>query len=138
MHRFCLDALLLNINFYSTTLLYIFLSVSCYGQILFAFQIHKRLLKEMTLKENEIIRLNDIVRNLREEKALIQEKLSYAQKQIAICMNRIKELDYKVDELSDTIEVSDKENAGFYTFNIIIFYFPVYLYNRKKMAPLNF
>uniref|UniRef100_A0A1I8N206 Uncharacterized protein n=1 Tax=Musca domestica TaxID=7370 RepID=A0A1I8N206_MUSDO len=70
-------------------------------------QIHKRLLKEMTLKENEIIRLNDIVRNLREEKALIQEKLSYAQKQIAICMNRIKELDYKVDELSDTIEKRD-------------------------------
>ncbi|XP_061392877.1 centromere-associated protein E [Musca vetustissima] len=70
-------------------------------------QIHKRLLKEMTLKENEIIKLNDVVGKLREEKALVQEKLSYAQKQIAICMNRIKELDYKVDELSDTIEKRD-------------------------------
>ncbi|XP_073830569.1 mushroom body defect isoform X2 [Musca autumnalis] len=70
-------------------------------------QIQKRLIKEMTLKENEIIKLTDVVRNLREEKALVQEKLSYAQKQIVICMNRIKELDYKVDELSDTIEKKD-------------------------------
>ncbi|XP_075156048.1 mushroom body defect isoform X3 [Haematobia irritans] len=67
-------------------------------------QMQKRLLKEISTKEHEIIKLNDIVRTLREEKALIQEKLSYAEKQILICMNRISELDFKVDELKEEIE----------------------------------
>lgn len=60
----------------------------------------------MSKKEQEIIKLSDNVRTLREEKSLVEEKLNYAEKQIVVCMNRIKELDFKVDELKDELDVS--------------------------------
>lgn len=69
----------------------------------------KRVLKELSQKEQEIIKLSDNVRTLREEKALVGDKLNYAEKQIVLCMNRIKDLDFKVDELSDELEVSQME-----------------------------
>ncbi|XP_013118955.2 golgin subfamily B member 1 isoform X1 [Stomoxys calcitrans] len=67
-------------------------------------QLQKRLLKEISAKEDEIFKLNDIGRTLREEKSLIQEKLSYAEKQIVICMSRITELEFKIEELNEEIE----------------------------------
>lgn len=62
----------------------------------------------MALKESELTKVSDHVRTLRDEKSLVQEKLSYAEKQIVMCMNRIKDLEFKVDELSDEIEVKFK------------------------------
>lgn len=88
----------------------------------------------MTLKENEIIKLNDIVRSLREEKALVQEKLSYAEKQIVMCMNRIRELDFKVDELSDEIEVGFQKYVLSSKNTISVIFIP---FCRKRTARLN-
>ncbi|KAM7347653.1 mushroom body defect isoform 3-T3 [Cochliomyia hominivorax] len=67
-------------------------------------QIQKRLLKELNQKEQEIIKLSDILRTLKEEKALVEEKRIYAEKQIILCKNRIQELDFKVDELTEELE----------------------------------
>ncbi|XP_029408969.2 major antigen isoform X2 [Bactrocera dorsalis] len=70
-------------------------------------QMKRRLCREVAQKETEIAKLNEVLGNLREEKNLVQEKLRHAEKQIMVCMNRITELDLKVDEL--TTELEQKE-----------------------------
>ncbi|XP_039959028.1 rootletin isoform X2 [Bactrocera tryoni] len=70
-------------------------------------QMKRRLCREVSQKETEIAKLNEVLGNLREEKNLVQEKLRHAEKQIMVCMNRITELDLKVDEL--TTELEQKE-----------------------------
>ncbi|XP_036231926.2 GRIP and coiled-coil domain-containing protein 2 isoform X1 [Bactrocera oleae] len=72
-----------------------------------AEQMKRRLCREVAQKETEIAKLNDVLGNLREDKNLVQEKLCHAEKQIMFCMNRITELDLKVDEL--TTELEQKE-----------------------------
>ncbi|XP_017477932.1 PREDICTED: major antigen isoform X2 [Rhagoletis zephyria] len=70
-------------------------------------QMKRRLCKEVAQKEEEIAKLNEVLGNMKEEKSLVQEKLRFAEKQIVVCMDRITELDFKVDEL--TTELEQKE-----------------------------
>ncbi|XP_004529555.1 major antigen isoform X2 [Ceratitis capitata] len=71
-------------------------------------QIKRRLCKEVAQKEAEVAKLNDLLGNLREEKNLVQEKLHCADKRIRIFSDRIKELEFRVDEL--TAELERKEH----------------------------
>uniref|UniRef100_A0A0A1XBU1 Myosin-7 n=1 Tax=Zeugodacus cucurbitae TaxID=28588 RepID=A0A0A1XBU1_ZEUCU len=70
-------------------------------------QLKRRLCREVAQKETEISKLNEVLGNLREEKNLVQEKLHFAEKQIVVCMDRITELDFKVDELTAELEQKD-------------------------------
>ncbi|XP_053948707.1 uncharacterized protein LOC128857138 isoform X1 [Anastrepha ludens] len=72
-------------------------------------QMKRRLCRELTLKEAEIANLTETLGNLNEEKSLVQEKLSFADKKIVVCMERIALLDFKVDEL--TAELEQKEQT---------------------------
>ncbi|XP_067641582.1 GRIP and coiled-coil domain-containing protein 2 isoform X3 [Eurosta solidaginis] len=70
-------------------------------------QMKRRLCREVAQKEAEIAKLNEVLGNLMEEKSLVQEKLRFAEKQILVCMDRITELDFKVDELTADVEQKD-------------------------------
>lgn len=81
------------------------------------FQIQKRLLKELSQKEQEIMKLTDNIHTLNEERALEEKKRCYAEGQTIICMSRIKELECKLEDLKEDLEVNFNSNV-----KLIIFF----------------
>ncbi|TMW47431.1 hypothetical protein DOY81_007488 [Sarcophaga bullata] len=67
-------------------------------------QVQKRLLKELSQREQEIAKLSDNIRTLNEERSLEEKKRCYAEGQTIICMSRIKELECKLDDLKEDLE----------------------------------
>ncbi|KAL9886906.1 mushroom body defect isoform 3-T3 [Glossina fuscipes fuscipes] len=70
-------------------------------------QAQKRLLKEISQKDNEIIKLSETLRATEGDKILAEEKLTYNERQIAICGKRIELLEFKINDLTEEIEKRD-------------------------------
>ena len=64
----------------------------------------------MSEKEQEITKLSDDIHALNEERSLEEKKRCYAEGQTIICMSRIKELECKLDDLKEELEVKFNSN----------------------------
>uniref|UniRef100_A0A1A9VRY2 Uncharacterized protein n=1 Tax=Glossina austeni TaxID=7395 RepID=A0A1A9VRY2_GLOAU len=70
-------------------------------------QAQKRLVKEISQKDNEIMKLSETLRATEEDKILAVEKLTYNERQIEICGKRIQHLEFKINDLTEEIEKRD-------------------------------
>ncbi|KAL9891088.1 uncharacterized protein ACN427_009793 isoform 2-T2 [Glossina fuscipes fuscipes] len=71
-------------------------------------QAYKRFIKEISQKDDEIMKLSETVRAAQDDKILAKEKLSYIEKQIEVYCKRIELLEHKMTDLNEELEKRDK------------------------------
>uniref|UniRef100_A0A1A9VVC8 Uncharacterized protein n=1 Tax=Glossina austeni TaxID=7395 RepID=A0A1A9VVC8_GLOAU len=70
-------------------------------------QEQKRLVKEISQKDDEIMKLSETLRTTEEDKSLAEEKLTYNGRHIEICGERIELLELEINDLTKEMEKRD-------------------------------